>query len=188
MKISESLRVLVGSIFVSSSVLVACGGGTPAPSTSHDASGVAPQNAVFEVSISESMAAGPSAPDAEPKAYPERYRIEGAGSGKFVVVEMMSDNTRSRTAPVAQADVARLVSLAEKYKSVLHCIAGVGRAPYITRSIKVSGPVTIDVQTDCQGVSAPSEPPPAEYKQFKEGCAAMTDALLNVSQAALSTK
>ncbi|MFO0666398.1 MAG: hypothetical protein U0174_20755 [Polyangiaceae bacterium] len=184
------------ALFVTLSVAMGACGGTPQagpkvnePTVQGTTSGasvsaVPPQTTVFEVSADEAVAAGPTPPGHVPAVVVERYRIEGAGGDKFVVVPIMSDGSRRGGVPVATAEVTRLVAVATKHKAALHCIEGASRAPYLTRQLKASGPVSIDVQSDCQGTYPSTQGAPAEYKQFRAGYEALRDALVAVTQSA----
>ncbi len=146
-------------------------------------SSAVPANTVIQTSAHESMAGGPMSPEAKVNVYVESYRIEHDGKG-FVVVKLMSDGSRGGTAAIPTAQVASLVDLAKKHRANLHCVDGVGRASYVARRLLVSGPVDINVQSDCQGMY-PSEAPksaPEEYRRFHDSFGMLVDAILKVTE------
>ena len=148
-----------------------------------------PASTVFQMSANESMAGGPTSPEAKVNVYVESYRIEHDGKG-FVVTKLMSDGSRGGSTPVATAQVANLVELAKRHRANLHCVAGSGRASYIARRLQVSGPVDITVQSDCQGMY-PSEAPnnaPEEYRRFHDSFDKLVDAIQKVAESPIGPK
>lgn len=142
-----------------------------------------PESTVLQVSAHEAMAGGPTSPESKVNVYIESYRIEHDGKG-FVVVKLMSDGSRGGSVPITTAQVASLVDLAKEHRANLHCVEGVGRASYIARRLLVSGPVDINVQSDCQGMY-PSEAPksaPEGYRRFHDSFGKLVDAILKVTE------